>query len=589
VSAFWRIVVVAFLGIWAFGTLVPQLSCVWQACPANGLAVNFDGVVTGVDAGSPAAEAPIFPGDRVVAPLPRGLYRLPPQPISLRLNRGGAIRSVTLVPKLLEAAEADRLRLLALCVSYLIFVIVGSAVLLLRPSPMMWAFYLYCVSRRFGDLSFYWPGSSAFYWTNLLAFATLGGAGCALVTIFALRFPNNRLEGWRAPVNAVAIALSILFPLAWLYVFARLGFAGTPSQGYVKALVVLTSLIYLAAAAIFISTLVQSRGDERHRLRWILVFPAVLLLRVAAINIPYSLPTWFSDLLVALGVCVPLTVAYAVVRRRVFDIEFAISRALIYGAITSIVAGIFLLLDWFMSKQFSQTKFTLTAEVVVALALGSWLNMLHHNVDRFVDSTFFRQRHRAEQRLAKAAAAVLRAESHEAVDRFLVHEPVQAFDLATAALFHREETKGQFVRELAVGWTRNDASRLTLDDALVLHLLAEGNAVRIADVRWSSDALPNLGNAVLATPVLLRDELASIVVYGPHRNGADIDPDEVRSLMRLVESAGATYDHIEARTLRARIEKLSRECDAKERELAALRTQRQSSRGAIPGSPSTAT
>ncbi len=402
-SGFWRLMLVLGVGIWMLGTLLPQLSCMWEACPDNGLYTDYDGVVVGIGDGSPAAKASIRPGDRVAAPFPRGLFQLPPPPLTFKVVRSATARTVTLSAQPVKMTDSDRAYFISGTAAYLVFLIVGSTILLLRPSATTWAFYLYCVLRRFGDLGFYWPGSDSFFWANYLALAALGGASCALVTIFALRFPSNRLEGWRIPANRAAVALAIVLPLAWLGVFGRIVFLGLPSQWLFDRLVNFTSIVYLAAAAIFIATLVRSHGDERQRMRWILVFPVVLLLRVAAINTPYSLPDWFSGLLTVLGVCVPLTVAYAVIRSRVFNIQFAISRALIYGAITTIIAGTFLLLDWFMGKEFSQTQLTLTAEIIVALALGSSLSMLHHGVDRFVDGTFFRARHEAEKRLARAA------------------------------------------------------------------------------------------------------------------------------------------------------------------------------------------
>ena len=115
--------------------------------------------------------------------------------------------------------------------------------------------------------------------------------------------------------------------------------------------------------------------------------------------------------------------------------------------------------------------------------------------------------------------ALSRADSHQMVDRFLVHEPVQALDLTSGALFHRDRAEGRFVREIAAGWSAGDVGELAEDDPLVLHLLAEGTPIRLADVRWSTEDLPSIGNSVLATPVLLRDELLTIVLYGPHRNG----------------------------------------------------------------------
>ncbi len=559
------------------GTAVFDLRHLVRPSPDNGLWPDFDGVVTAVDPGSPAAAASITPGDRILPPLPRNLLRQPPPVLSFRLLHDGSVRTVTLVPRAYLVAQDWRLVFGSLYLSYLIFLLVGSAVLLLRPSPMTWAFYLYCVARRWGDLWFYWPGSDKFFWANTLAFAALGGTSCLLVTIFALRFPTDRLQGWRRAAERTAVALLPLFAAAWPYILIRFDFLGLPSQRLSNVILDLNSAVYLVAAGIFIVMLLQSKGEERQRLRWILVFPAVLVLRVIAINqanglFPYSLPDWFSRALTILATAVPLVVAYAVIRKRVFDVQFAISRALVYAGITTIIAGSFLLLDWFMSKQFAETRFTLTAEIILALAIGSWLNMLHRNVDRFVDGTFFRQRHLAEERLAKAAAAVLRAESHEVVDRFLVHEPVRALDLTSAAVFHRHRVRAHFVREQTVGWDRDETAELTANDPLVLHLLAEGNSVRLAEVDWPSEASArHIGDAVLAMPVLLRDELVSIVLYGPHRNGADIDPDEIRSMALLVDRAGAAYDHIEARTLRAQVEELVRERDAKQREIEILR------------------
>ncbi len=571
-SRFLRTAVIIVVGVWMLGTLLPQVECLWGACPSIGLAVNFDGRVVGVDDGSPAAKAAIRPGDRIAVPIPRDLYREPPPPVTtFKVIHDGVTRAVSLVPREQPLPVDQRLRLMALLLSYLLFLVVGSAVLLMRPSAMTWIFYLYCVVRRFGDIGLYLPGPSDWYWANFFVMLTIGGAGCALVAMFALRFPNDRMDGWRKPVNAVAIALAVALPIAWLSISWRLIGLGLPVEALFQRFVFFTSILYLGAAAIFVVTLVRSQGDERHRIQWILVFPIVLVMRVIAIDLPHALPEWYSGLLTALGALVPLAVAYAIVRQRVFDIEFAISRAVIYGIITSIVAGTFLLVDWVMSAQFSHSRLTLTAEIIVALALGSWLNMLHKNVDRFVDGTFFRQRHLSETRLSRAAAAVMRAETHEAVDRFLVHEPVEALGLSSAALFHREGAEPRFVRELAVGWSDDAVRELTGDDPLVMHLLAEGEPVRLADVAWSTDQLHSVGHAALATPVMLRDELMTIVLYGAHRTGADIDPDEVRSLVHLAQSAGASYDHIDARALREEIAALLLQCEMKDRELAALR------------------
>jgi hypothetical protein len=228
-----------------------------------------------------------------------------------------------------------------------------------------------------------------------------------------------------------------------------------------------------------------------------------------------------------------------------------------------------LLLDWFMTRQFAQTRLTLSAEIIFALALGSSLNLLHRSVDRFVDSVFFRQRHFAERRLAKAALALTRADNFAAVDQFVVHEPVQALGLTSAALFRKAE-HGGFLRRVDIGWSASDASELGANDPLVLHLLAGSEPVRLSEITWGGH-VPHLANSVLVAPVLLRDHIVGIAFYGPHVTGADIDPDEQKALAPLLDRAGAAYDHIDANSLRAKVDLLTRERDAKEREIARLR------------------
>jgi len=60
---------------------------------------------------------------------------------------------------------------------------------------------------------------------------------------------------------------------------------------------------------------------------------------------------------------------------------------------------------------------------------------------------------------------------------------------------------------------------------------------------------------VLAVPVTVRHELVSFTLYGPHRNGSQIDPDEVDLLEELAREASRAYDHIEAVRLRERFQR----------------------------------
>jgi hypothetical protein len=79
---------------------------------------------------------------------------------------------------------------------------------------------------------------------------------------------------------------------------------------------------------------------------------------------------------------------------------------------------------------------------------------------------------------------------------------------------------------------------------------------------------------VLAVPISVRNELRAIALYGPHRRGDDLDPDEVSTLATLAGGASAALDHAEAARLRKEIEastNLAKEVEAMRVELTKLR------------------
>lgn len=78
------------------------------------------------------------------------------------------------------------------------------------------------------------------------------------------------------------------------------------------------------------------------------------------------------------------------------------------------------------------------------------------------------------------------------------------------------------------------------------------------EVLWRNADLPYKEAApVIALPMIVRHQLRGVALYGVHTTGADIDEDEVRSLVEVTSAAAAAYDHIETEDLRARLRDLS--------------------------------
>jgi hypothetical protein len=277
------------------------------------------------------------------------------------------------------------------------------------------------------------------------------------------------------------------------------------------------------------------------------------------------LPVWISDLGFLMTIFLPFAVAYTVIVHRILDVNFIISRALVYGVLTSLIVGIFALIDWFVGKVLAQTQVAAVAEIGAAIGLGFGLSGLHARLDGLIDATIFRDRHRAEKRLARVANAVAHVGSVEAVEDMLVTEPADALHLASATVF-RADGSGAFRRTAGVRWRAEDLAELGPDDRLAALLRAEQGPLNVDETGWSPPDLPHgAARPIIALPILVRHELRAVALYGAHTSGEAVDPDELKLIEKIAAMSSAAIDHLEAIELR-------RENDSLARELARYRT-----------------
>lgn len=569
-----RTIVVAALALAMLAIDSTDVKRLWQPVGIFGYGTNLDGVVTGVDPGSPAEKAGIRVGDRldtaamtvqqrwdliqIAAVESAGLSR------TFGVFHGAQRRTVTLVsaPEPMGAPEQSVVILGLLAA--VIFIVVGAGVVLLRPDPATWGFFLYCIG--------YGPQQTAAFDQMLRApwivyeqygLAALLAAGSAGIIVFSLRFLQDAVRGWRGwaalatPFIALGVFLSAAAQTAYTYV------AGLPAEWLTRPTVAFESAVAAIVVVALVDTFIHRSGGERQRIRWVVFGFAVALLSSLAVNIVQTEATNTPIALVTaiglLAAIAPVAVAYAVVKHRVIDVNFVVSRTLVYGVLTTIFIAVFAFIDWFVGRVLDQTRWALVAEIGVAIGVGFWLNGLHARVDRFVDAVLFRRRHAAERRLARLVRGLPHATSPAFVDASLIDEPHDALDLTSAALFRRD-APGRYRRMASFEWADGTATSLAEGDPLILHLQAERGAIRLSELHWAcEDAPEGPGRPALALPIVVRHELEAIVLYGAHRGGEDFDPDELQWLNSLAVAAGAAYDHLEADALRKQLDLITRE------------------------------
>ena len=174
---------------------------------------------------------------------------------------------------------------------------------------------------------------------------------------------------------------------------------GIEGLGYVEDLQVFAVLggVSLAIGTVgsVVSVVVRfyrSRGTERQQLKWFL-YAAAPIVTFPAIE---TLPRIVSGLLtgwVLIGL--PAAIGIAVLRYRLYEIDFFINRTLVYGPLTATLValyfgGIVLLQRLFVASTGEQSTLAIVASTLLIAAL---FNPLRHRIQSLIDRRFYRRKY----------------------------------------------------------------------------------------------------------------------------------------------------------------------------------------------------
>jgi len=541
----------------------------------TGVSLNGDAIDM-VPAGSPAAKAGLRVGDHL-DPATQFWQRQTigssgqpanGQTYTFRVLRNGTLRTIqvhalkrtTVPPPTLESTVEYTIGM----VSFLLLIGVGTLLVLLRPTPLTWLFFLFCVgnptSKYFGAVDVL--GSLQMplgFVLNLIRSTLLIVAYIAFID-FALRFPNTRAAGWRARVER-ALPLLFLVYLAydyynWFWQYYTVNPTAAQWGTYFgTAIALLCEVIAIAAL------LLTYRGasiQEKHRLAWVvtgvLVTYSVIVLReiLGTLNMLTGNTLWICIGSQTLTAFAPIALAYGILKYRVIDIRFVVNRAMVYAVVTSILVGLLASTYWLIGRLLQQTQLAAMLQLLAAIAIGISLQRSYKHIEALVNRWFFKSIYDAQEHLSRVATALGSIESTQALETVLANEPVTAMSLTAGALFRRRDD-GPYERVAAVGWSESDNHSLAGDDPLVLHLKANGAAMSLSNSRFSQAYLLSKTNgADEAVPIFSQGALTAIALYGPHINGTKIDPLERSAIANLAMPAEHAYDSLRVRSKNVR-------------------------------------
>src|SRR5258708_3968765 len=246
------------------------------------------------------------------------------------------------------------------------------------------------------------------------AFSWSGGVSGLFAYLLLFEFPNGPLPLRRTRFGlACSVISTALFCVALAIVPGSLldlcgvqdpfGVAG--QEALILALVGIAGLLFVASIALAASTLRERyrRGGQRERLqlKWFLAGMAVST--VGATGALALAQSDFGLTKIAFGLAVsalPISVAIAILREHLYEIDLFINRALVYGATTAGVAIAFfaaiVVLQALMRPLTGGSEIAVAISTLASVALAQ---PLRFRTQSFVDRRFYRSRYDAARTL----------------------------------------------------------------------------------------------------------------------------------------------------------------------------------------------
>jgi hypothetical protein len=337
-------------------------------------------------------------------------------------------------------------------------------------------------------------------WTVIAPLATLGLYAMALALSGAVLIPPIR----RLFHAVLAVILLANLVLLNAQAVAFVVFGDTRLLQYGLSSIILYVVSIFIPLVVLLTAYPRADPERQLRLRWVIFSLALFLGPLAWSNLilrggaaPF---VWWTAIL-----CGVSGLLYAVLRKRVVAMSFAVNRALVFAVIAAFVIGIFALLGIVVEETALGRDEGLALTLGVSLIIGLVLEALRDRINSVIERLFFRRRFSAENALRRFArqCAYITCRNRlldEAVEE--IHQHIQP-----GALAFYEETDDGYLR-VRQGGEPTFPERVDIDDRTFVQLRAETDELDLGDVK------SELGGEGYAYPMAVRGALRGAVVCG---------------------------------------------------------------------------
>ncbi|HEV2011623.1 MAG TPA: hypothetical protein VGS17_11425 [Candidatus Limnocylindria bacterium] len=187
----------------------------------------------------------------------------------------------------------------------------------------------------------------------------------------------------------------------------------------------------------------RSSAVERAQIKWLAYSGTLALVLVILSNvIPGDLGNWLFELgLVALGT-LPIAIAIAILRYRLYDIDVLIRRTLVYAVVSAVLLAAYLGgLAVFETLLAPFTAGNGIAVAISTLAVVALFQPVRRRIQSAVDHRFFRAKYDAERTLDAFAARLRDQVDLGALERELISAVRETVQPAHASMWLRQTTR----------------------------------------------------------------------------------------------------------------------------------------------------
>ncbi len=317
-----------------------------------------------------------------------------------------------------------------------------------------------------------------------------------------LLFTGRSLFGFNLYYEAPLIA-------SFMLTLVTLGIAAATARGSGAA----------AIRVLFVSSLIGLGAES-----------AISIANIVTGNLGFAIPAWVIYGLLLTWTQLLAGYLYAIFASRLYDVDFFISRTVIYGTVIAIVVGVLALIESFIERAALGHTENLVLSLLAPVLLGLSVRWIGQRVEALVEHTFYRNKLASHQRLRALADDFAEAHSAEGLAPRVAREMHKQFGART--VIYRFEENG-YAPCAADGADLDRLAVIEQDDPVFMRLRRSRRQV---DTRDLDTALPFAG---LAFPLIVLGRVYGAILAGPRPHDQWYDPDDQDVIAAVAHELGA--------------------------------------------------